>query len=116
MSSSLLSLFASAAVSAPLLAIVLILAYYYLLRLVVMRLSPQRRRRVFCPSAFALGMAFQFMQVYHRPSMVYVLEAKKEQQAEEEESGDPDTPLRHFHRQLRRIRQGELPELLVLRL
>jgi hypothetical protein len=116
MSSNLPVLFASAAVCAPLLAIVLILAYYYLLRLVVKRLKPQARRRVFCPSSFALGMAFQFMQVYHRPSMVYVIEAKQEQQPEEEESGDPDTPLRYFHRQLRRIRQGEPLELLVLRL
>jgi hypothetical protein len=116
MSSILLSLFASAAVAAPLLAIVLILAHYYLLRLVVQWLKPQGRRRVFCPSSFALGMAFQFMQVYHRPRMIHVLEAKQEQQAEEDESGDPDTPLRPFHRQLRRIRQGKPLELLELRL
>jgi hypothetical protein len=116
MSSNLPVLFASAAVSAPLLAIVLILAYYYLLRLVGKRLKPQGRSRVFCPSSFALGMAFQFMQVYHRPSMVHVLEAKQEQQVEEDESGDPDTPLRHFHRQLRKIRQGKPLELLELRL
>jgi len=116
MSTNLPVLFASAAVAAPLLAIVLILVYYYLLRLVVTRLKPPGQRRVFCPSSFALGMAFQFMQVYHRPSMVWVLEAKQEQQVEEEDSGDPDTPLRHFHRQLRRIRQGEPPELLELRL
>jgi hypothetical protein len=114
MNSSLLSLFASAACSAPLLAIGVILGYYYLRRVLCARLI--RASHGFRPSSFALGMAFQFMQVYHRPSMAWVLEAKQEQQPEEEESVEPDTPLRHFHRQLRRIRQGAPLELLVLRL
>jgi hypothetical protein len=55
----------------------------------------KRRRRLgvislgFCPTSASLGTAFQFMQVFHRPSM---------------------------HRQLRRIRRGEPVDRLVLRL
>lgn len=61
-------------------------------------------------------MAFQFMQVFHRPSMAYVLEAKQDEDADEDDQGDPDTPTKHLHRQLRRIRRGEQIDTLVLRL
>ena len=116
MSTNLPVLFASAAVAAPLLAIVLILVYYYLLRLVVTRLKPPGQRRVFCPSSFALGMAFQFMQVYHRPSMAYVLEVKQEDQAEKDKEGGPESLIKQFHRQLQRIRRGDPVKRLVLRI
>ena len=73
----------------------------------------------FYPSAFALGLAFQLIQTYHRPSMEYVLEAKLEEDANDDAGGDPDSPqgrLRHFHRQLRRIRHGEPVDRLQWRL
>jgi hypothetical protein len=82
----------------------------------------RRRRRLgivsvgYCPSSTSLGMAFQFMQVFHRPSMAYVLEAKQDEDADEDDQGDPDTPTKHLHRQLRRIRRGEQIDTLVLRL
>ena len=42
--------------------------------------------------------------------------AKLEEDVNEDENGDPDTPLKHFHRQLRRIQQGEPIDILVFRL
>jgi hypothetical protein len=79
-----------------------------------------RKPRGYYPSSFALGLALQFIQVYHRPSMEHVRQEKKDEaeDADEDEDGDPDTPaarLRHFHRQLRRIRRGDPVDRLVLR-
>jgi hypothetical protein len=76
------------------------------------------RRRGFCPSSVALGRALQFAQVYHRPSVTYVLEAKQDEDAEDEGNGDPDSPgsvRRQLQRQLKRIRKGEAVDRLVLR-
>ena len=102
--------------------IVFILLHYNLRRARWRRRKRQGKRSVgFCPSSAALGMALQFMQVYHRPSMVHVLEARQDarEEADEDDNGDPETPAarrRHFHRQLRRIRRGEPVERLELRL
>ena len=95
----------------PLLAIVLILCHYGMLR-VRWRLF----RRGFCPSALALVMAFQFMQVFHRPSMAHVLEEKQKADADEDDRGGPDSPHKHLHRQLRRIRRGQQVDRLQVRL
>ena len=101
----------------PFLAVVLILVHYSLARVRWRRRKRRGERRLgFCPSSFALGMAFQFMQVYHRPSMAYVLEAKQDHDADEDDEGDPETVAKQLDRQLRRIRRGELVERLVLRL
>jgi hypothetical protein len=56
------------------------------------------------------------MEEFYRPSVACVIEAKLEEDVDEDENGDPDTPLKHFHRQLRRIQQGEPVDILVLRL
>jgi hypothetical protein len=61
-------------------------------------------------------MAFQFMQVFHRPSMAHVLEAKQDDDADEDDQGDPDSPHKHLHRQLRRVRRGQHVERLQVRL
>jgi hypothetical protein len=65
-------------------------------------------------------MAFvQLMLVFYQPDMVYVLGAREDKVADEDDSSDPDTPesrLRHFHRQLRRIRRGVPVERLELRI
>ena len=42
--------------------------------------------------------------------------ADLDEAADRDDTADPDTPLRYFHRQLRRIRQGKPVESLVLRL
>jgi glycine/D-amino acid oxidase-like deaminating enzyme len=105
------------AISSPVWAIVGLLIHYCL-----RRAGWRRRKRLgvvcvgFCPSAASLGTAFQFMQVFHRPSMAYVLEAKQDEDADEDDQGDPDAPAKHLHRQLRRIRRGEQVDTLVLRL
>jgi hypothetical protein len=63
-------------------------------------------------------MAFQFMQIFTRPSVAHVLVEKQKEEADEDGDGDPESPaskLRFFHRQLRRIRCGEPVDRLVLR-
>ena len=108
------------ALALPFVAIVLILFHYSLRRVLFRRRKRRGKgRRGFYPSAYALGLAFQFMQVFTRPSVAYVLEEKQQQKAEEDDEGDPETPegrLRHFHRQLRRIRRGEAIDRLELRM
>jgi hypothetical protein len=68
----------------------------------------------------ALGLAFmQLIRVFYQPGLAHVLEAKLDEDADEDDSGDPESPeerLRHFHRQLRRIRRGEVIDRLVLRM
>jgi hypothetical protein len=105
------------ALNLPLVAIVVILAHYMLRRAAWRRSRRLGRRRLgYYPSSFALGMALQFIQVFHRPSMAYVLEAKQDEEADADDSGGPESLARQLHRQLRRIRHGEFVERLVLRL
>jgi len=106
----------------PFLLMGLILVHYVVLRV----LWRQRKRwgmgRLgFYPSALALGLAFQFIQVFHRPSMIHVVEAREDEDedADEDDNGDGDTSaarLKHFHRQLGRIRRGDPVDRLVLRI
>jgi len=103
----------------PFLAIVLILAHYFLRRVMFRR---RKRRGLgglgFYPSAFALGMAFQFLQIFTRPSVAHVLVEKQKEEAEEDGDGDPESSegkLRFFRRQLKRIRRGDPVDRLVLR-
>ena len=102
------------------LAIVLILMHYVLRRVMFRR---RKRRGLgglgFYPSAFALGMAFQFMQILTRPSVAHELAEKQKEEGEEDGDGAPETSegkLRFFHRQLRRIRRGDPVDRLVLRI
>ena len=100
----------------PFLAIVLILAYFVLLRL-----RGRVGRRLgwglgYCPSTFALGMALQFVQVFYRPSVEHGLETKLDEEADEDESGEPEGLAKQLHRQLKWIRRGEVVDRLVLRL
>ena len=84
------------AVGSPAWAILGLLVHYQL-----RRAGWRRRRRLgviragFCPSASSLGTAFQFMQVFHRPSMAYVLEAKQDEDADEDGQGDPEIGRAH---------------------
>ena len=101
----------------PYLFIVAVLVHYH-----VRRAAWKRNRRLgrkvagFCPSMAAMGMAFLFLQTFHRPSLAHVVEVKREEDAEDEDEGEPDSPAAHLNRQLRRIRRGERVETLVLRL
>ena len=117
MNANIIEILGLIAPAAPLLAIVVILAHYHL-----RRAAWKRRRRLglanlgFCPSTSGLGTAFQYLQVFHRPSMAYVVQVKQEEEDERDDNGYPETPARHLKRQLRRIRNSEKLETLVLRL
>ncbi len=99
--------------------LVAILAIVSLLRQLFSKQGhPQRDRRfrMFAASA-ALGLAFLPLAVMYRPSLVQVAKAQIRQQEEVDEdgSGDPESPLKHLLRQLRRIRRGERVDTLILR-
>jgi len=96
----------------PFLLVVVTLVHYGASR-IRLRLRKQsgRRRSSLYPHCVAAGMAFlQLVRVFYQPDLAYVLEAKQDQDADEGDSGDPDTPegrLKHFHRQLKCIRRRE---------
>jgi hypothetical protein len=106
--------------STPALAVVAIVAIivHYNLRRGAWRLRRRlgRRHVGFCPSSAALGTACQFMQVYHRPSVAHILEAKRNEAADEDEDGDPERCAKRLSQQLKRIRRGEPANRLVVRL
>lgn len=64
------------------------------------------------------ALALQFLGQIYRPSLAHVAKAQIQQQedTDEDDNGDPETPLKHLHRQLRRIRRGEHVERLQWRL
>lgn len=63
------------------------------------------------------GMAL-FLSVAYRPNHAFMAKTQVQQHedADDDEQGGPDTPRRHFLRQLRQIRRGEALDRLVLRL
>ena len=102
--------------SVPFLAIALLLIHYCVRRTAWRRQKRLRRKLTgFCPSSAALGLAFLMMPVVYRPSVAHAIEARLKQDVEEDDQGDPETPAKHLHRQLRRIRHGERIDHLVLR-
>jgi hypothetical protein len=86
------------------------------------RASARRKKRKgrpnlgFSPSTFTLGIALQHLQAFTHPSVQYVLEQKYDEDAEDDDQGDPDHPKAQLHRQLKRIRRGEPVDRLILRL
>ena len=105
------------AMGAPFLAIGIILVRYCFLR-ARWRLNQWlgRKNSGFCPSSSALGIAFLFLQVFYRPSVDNVVEVKQDEDADEDDEGDPESPTKQLNRQYKRIRRGEPVERLVLRL
>jgi hypothetical protein len=101
----------------PWLAIAFICIHYR-----VRRAEWQRKKRLglrdcgFCPSFKAMSLAAQSFEAFYRPSIVLRLEVEQDESAEEDESGEPEPPIAHFNRQLRRIRSGEKIDTLVWRL
>jgi hypothetical protein len=102
----------------PFVAIVVILVHYGLWRVRLLRSEQSGRKRSRLHShCLALGMAFlQIMRVFYQPSVVYLLEAKQDDDAEEDDRGDPEAVAKQLNRQLKRIRRGEVVERIVLRL
>ena len=77
-------------------------------------LNQRRRIPVFLVSA---GLLFlQLMSELYCPSAKILLAEKCDEEADEDDSGDPDSPQKLLHRQLKRIRRGEKIGDLVLRL
>ncbi len=104
------------AAGAPFLAIVIICFHYHLRRAAWKRaLRHGEKPAGFCPTA-SLGSTFQILQAFYRPGIAHVIEAQEKEDVIEDDDGEPETPLKHFHRQLRRIRQGEPVDTLVWRL
>jgi hypothetical protein len=91
---------------------ILAIGLYGLVCCFVMIFMWQRvRRRItgrgFRPRGAALGNALHQLQVIAEPRMRHVIEEKRDEEMEDEESGEPDDPVRHLHRQAARIRRGE---------
>jgi hypothetical protein len=70
----------------------------------------------YCSSSVALGTILLFAQVFYRPSFAHVVEVRQQEDADEEDAGDPATIAHPLSRQLRQIRRGEPVERLVLQL
>ena len=110
------------AVSLPVAAIALVGIAVFLSRLKMLIWKPKgpRPRRLFARFAAnaAIGISFLPSAAIYRPRMIEVAKAQLRQQedADEDDNGDPETPKRHLLHQLRRIRSGEHVETLSLRL
>lgn len=73
----------------------------------------RRRNPGFFPTYASFGNALQTLQILAEPQMGYVMEEKEIDEVDEDEDGEED-PERVFHRQLRRIRRGEVVERLII--
>jgi hypothetical protein len=73
-----------------------------------------RRRGILRGAALDMGAAFLFLSAAYRPNHAFLVKAQIRQveDADEDDQGGPDSPLRSLHRQLRRIRRGEPVEQL----
>ncbi len=116
-----LDLMQSFAVAWPVFAM-LFVAIAVAFRLLKQRIQKSQRplkRRGFAISAAnaVMGLGFLPLATIYRPNLIEVAKAQISQRedADEDDNGDPETPLKHLHRQLRRIRRGEKVEILILR-
>jgi hypothetical protein len=73
-----------------------------------------RRKLGFCPTYTSAGNALHALQAIAEPRVEHVLAEKFDDEAEDDANGEPDTPEKHLHRQLRRIRRGEKVERLTV--
>jgi|SRR5579859_1937884 len=84
--------------------------------------KPARRRRqrgiAVSITNTAIGLSFLPFAAIYRPNFIEVVKTQIQQQedSDEDDNGDPETPTKHLHRQLRRIRRGEKVEALSVRL
>jgi predicted PurR-regulated permease PerM len=109
------------AVALPFFAMLLlaIAAVFSRLKQLIRKPKRSRRRRRFALAVVnvAMGLTFLPFAAIYRPSLIEVAKAQIRQQedADEDDNGDPETPLKHLLSQLRRIRRGEKVETLFLR-
>jgi hypothetical protein len=107
-----------AAASPCILALLLLIVYFHLAPRTRGRRAGKRRRHTsaFSASTFSIGMALQHLEQIMRPEIQHQIHQIYEEDADQEESGDPDHPKAQLHRQLKRIRRGEEIDRLILRL
>jgi predicted PurR-regulated permease PerM len=90
------------------------------LKQLVQKPAQRRSRRGIAISVTnaAIGLSFLPFAAIYRPNLIEVVETQIRQQedVDEDDNGDPETPTKHLHRQLRRIRRGEKVEALSVRL
>jgi hypothetical protein len=94
--------------------VILVCAGLFCLRRFLWR---RRRRRGksnpgFCPTFTSAGNALHSLQAIAQPRIQHVLEEKYDDAAEDDDEGEPVSPEKHLHRQLKRIRRGETVERL----
>jgi len=115
--SAVVSSLYSLLLASPFLIIVGILVYYQLRRIAWKRKRREGRRALgICPSSAALGTVFLLITTFYRPRMEHAIEARLQEEVEEDDEGDPETPEKGLSRQLKRIRRGEAVDRLELRL
>ena|SRR3984885_7075631 len=73
-----------------------------------------RRNLGFCPTYTSAGNALHALQAIAQPRVEYVLAEKFNDSTDDDAEGGPDSPEKHLHRQLRRIRRGEKVERLTV--
>ena len=63
------------------------------------------------------GIGFlQLVQTFYQPNLRNVISVIEEVDADKDDQGDPDSPHKHLHRQLRRIRRGQHVDRLQVKL
>lgn len=116
MNSSVYAAFGALAFLAPFLAIAAILLHGWLRQSLARRNARKYGRPLHVYSTSAvLAAAFLFVSVLYQPSSTHFVEARQRVDVEEDDSGDPDSPAKFLRRQLRKIRQGEPVDRLVVR-
>lgn len=92
----------------PYLIAVILLCVFYLRRSIWRRNKRLRKKRLgFYPTTFALGLAFQMVQIVYEHGPRHLIVEKLKEQAEDDDEGDPENLAKQLDKQLRRIRQGE---------
>lgn len=108
------------AVSFPVFAMVLVAIALFCYKIEELFKKPKqlRHRRMNVVKANAIiGLTFLPFASMYRPSMIETAKVQlRQEDKDEDESGDPESPLKHLLRQLRRIRRGEDVGILSLRL
>ena len=88
---------------------------FYLRRFLWRRRKRQGRQYLgFCPTYTSAGNALHALQAIAQPRVEFVLAEKFDDAADDDAEGGPDSPEKHLHRQLRRIRRGEKVERLTV--
>jgi len=109
--------FCSLLSASPFLAIVAILACYHIRRSVWRRKKRKGKGALgFCPSSAALGAVFLLITTFYRPRIEFSIEARLQEEVEEDDQGDPETPEKLFNHQLWQIRRLGRAEALVWKL